>query len=200
MEALRRIPSAIFPDALIQTQKGYTAQIDADGTSVTIQPETMVQFEGLELVLDHGSLHINTIRGTRVRVNCITIIPLTLDRTQYDVTDVDGKVHVVAAKDDVKIHAKGAAYRAAKKGDSPDVIVREGEQSTRTEKCGAAKPTDGVAAEGPILDRLGVKITALAGAIIITCLGVCRDDDPISPWTPKTKPRFLSAPLAAGPN
>ena len=117
-----------------------------------------MQFEGLELVLDHGSLHINTNRGMRVRVNCITIIPLTLDRTQYDVTDVDGKVHVVAAKDDVKIHAKGAAYRAAKRGESSDVIVREGEQSTRSEKCGAAaKPTDGVAAGGPTLDRFGVK-------------------------------------------
>ncbi|MGA8700903.1 MAG: hypothetical protein WB625_04595, partial [Candidatus Sulfotelmatobacter sp.] len=50
--------SAIFLHDLVQTQKGNWAKIDADGSTVTVQPETIVQFEGDELVLDHGSLQL----------------------------------------------------------------------------------------------------------------------------------------------
>ena len=82
--------SAIFLNDLVQTQKGSWAKIDADGSTVTVQPETIVQFEGDELVLDHGGLQVNTSRGLKVRVNCITVIPLTQDWNRYDVTDVDG--------------------------------------------------------------------------------------------------------------
>ena len=64
--------SAIFPHDLVQTRKESTAKIDVDGSTVTIQPGTMVQFEGDELFLDHGSLQVNSARGMRVRVNCMT--------------------------------------------------------------------------------------------------------------------------------
>src|SRR3984885_6038085 len=68
--------SAIFLHDLVQTQKGSLAKIDAEGSTVTVQPETVVQFEGDELVLDHGGLQLNTSRGMKVRVNCLIVIPL----------------------------------------------------------------------------------------------------------------------------
>src|ERR1039458_6552089 len=88
--------SAIFPHDLVQTQKENRAKIDADGSTVTVQPATIVQFEGDALVIDHGSLQLNTSRGMRVRVNCRTVIPLTPEWSRYDVIDVDGKMMVVA--------------------------------------------------------------------------------------------------------
>ena len=60
--------SAIFLHDLVQTQKGNGAKIDADGSTVMVQPDTIVQFAGDELVLDHGGLQLNTSRGMRVRV------------------------------------------------------------------------------------------------------------------------------------
>jgi hypothetical protein len=177
--------SAIFPDDLIQTQKGYTAKIDADGSTVLVQPETVVQFEGDELFLDHGSLQLDTARELKVRVNCITVIPLTADRTQYDVTDIDGKVKVVAYKNDVKIHYAGAVPRRSKPGASSDVIVREGEQAGRDERCGAAiRPADALDAHGAILNSpwaIGAAAIVVGG---LTCLGLCHRDDPVSPSKP----------------
>jgi hypothetical protein len=176
--------SALFPDNLIQTPKGRIATIDAEGSSVTIEPETMLQFEGDELVLDHGTLHLNTARQMRVRVNCVSVIPVTADRTEYVVTDVDGKVKVAALKNDVKIHYAGSALRNSKQGSS-DVIVREGEQATRDEHCGAAvEPKTGVDATGAILNSPRVWIPTLAVVGLITCLGLCHGDDPISPSKP----------------
>jgi hypothetical protein len=145
--------SAIFPHDLVQTQKGNRAKIDADGSTVTVQPDTVVQFEGDELVLDHGSLQLNTSRGMKVRVNCMTVIPLTQEWTRYDVIDVDGKVTVMAYENEVKIHYQVAAARRSKRVGFSDVIVHQGEQVTREERCGAlAKPSEVVNAKGAILN------------------------------------------------
>jgi len=175
--------SAIFPDAVIQTQKGHTAKIDANGSTVMIQPETIVQFEGDELVLDHGWLQLNTARQMKVRINCVTVVPLTPDRTQYDVTDIDGKIKVVAYKNDVKIHS--TATRRSKQSVSSDFIVHEGEQSTRGDQCGVTvRPSEVVDAKGAILNSRWAK--SAAGVVVGTliCLGLCHNDDPVSPSKP----------------
>jgi hypothetical protein len=176
--------SAIFLHDAIQTQKENMAKIDADGSTVTVQPDTIVQFEEDELVLDHGSLQVNTSRGLRVRVNCMTVIPLTPEWTRYDVTDVDGKMTVAAHENDVKIHYQAAAARRSKQALSPDVTVHPGEQVTREERCGAAaKPAEVINAKGAILNSVWAKTAGLA-AIGLICLAVCHDDDPISPSKP----------------
>ena len=180
---------AIFPNDLIETQMGHIATIDADGSSVFVQPETVVQFDADQLNLDHGFLQVTTSRELKVRVNCLTVTPISADRTQYDVIDVDGKVKVIAYKNDVKVHSKGSAIRRAERGGkqdgSGDDIVRAGQQKTRDEHCGSAvKPTDGVAANGAIFNSTWAKGGGLAG-IGILCLFYCDWDDPISPATPR---------------
>lgn len=68
-----------------------------------------MQFEGDELVLEHGTLQVNTWRGIKVRVDCLTVIPPAQEWARYDVTDVDGRVLVLAHQNDVKIHYHGVA-------------------------------------------------------------------------------------------
>jgi hypothetical protein len=176
--------SAIFLHDLVQTQKGNLAKIDADGSTVTVQPETIVQFEGDELFLDHGGLQVNTSAGLKVRVNCITVIPLTQDWNRYDVTDVDGRVMVAAHQNDVKIHYQyqGAAARRSKLPASSDVTVHQGEQVTREERCGAAaRPADAVGAATATLDApwaIGIGAVAIG---VITCWALCRGGEPVSP-------------------
>jgi hypothetical protein len=186
--------SAIFPHDLIQTQKSNTAKIDADGSTVTVQPDTLVQFEGDELVLDHGSLQVKTAHVMRVRVNCLTVIPITPDWTQYDVTDVDGKVTVAAYQNDVKIHSHGARVRQSKQSatspESPssgnsDAIVHQSEQKTRDEHCGAAaKPSEAIDAKGAILNSVWARGAGVVAIGVLTCWALCRGDEPVSPSVP----------------
>ena len=176
--------SAIFKDALIQTQTGGSAKIDVDGSTATIEAETIVQFEGDELVLDHGGLQANTARQMRVRVSCLTMIPLTAEWTRYDVNDVDGRVTIAALTNDVKIHYRSGMARRAKKGEFVDTIVHQGELVTRDEHCGAAaKPSDVVTANGAFLNSWGARGAGI-GALVLTCLLICRTDDPVSPSQP----------------
>ena len=173
--------SAIFLHDLVQTQKGNLAKIDADGSTVMVQPDTIVQFEGDELVLDNGGLQLNTSRGMRVRVNCMTVIPLTQEWTRYDVIDVDGRVMVEAHQNDVKIHYQGAAARSSKMAFS-DVTVHQGQQVTRDEeRCGT--PANPIAATAALDSPWAVGLGA-AVIVGITCWALCRGGAPVSPSKP----------------
>src|SRR5437588_596637 len=68
--------SALLSDDLIETQHDAFARIDATGSTADIHAETVVQFEGDELVLDHGTVSVNTSRLMRVRVGCVTVTPV----------------------------------------------------------------------------------------------------------------------------
>lgn len=179
--------SALFHDDLVETPKNVMARIEASGSSADISPETVVQFEGDELVLDHGTLSVNTSASMKVRVGCLTITPVNTGWTQYDVTDVDGKVTVSALKSDVNINARSSARQLKQSGESGRVTVREGEQKSREEKCGAADI--GRSAQVPAINAMlnsayarAIGIGIVAG---IACFALCRDhNEPMSPSSP----------------
>ena len=179
--------TALFSDDLIETSKTAVTRIEASGSSADLNPETVVQFEGNELVLEHGSLSVNTSRGLRVRVGCVTVAPVNdAQWTHYNVADVDGKVTVAALKNDVYIDARSNnPQRARQSSRSSRVTVREGEQKSREEKCGAAYPQHGdLAATGAIMNSpyvLWPSVGVIAG---ITCWAICNSDNPVSPSAP----------------
>jgi hypothetical protein len=176
---------AIFPHDSVQTHKESTAKIDMDGSTITIQSDTLAQFEEDEVFLDHGSLQLNSARGMRVRVNCMTVTPLTQERTRYDVIAAGGKVMVVAYENDVKIHFRRVGARQAKDTGSSDVTVHRGEQVTREERCRAeTKPGAKLDALGPILNSPWAKGTGIAAIGALTCWALCRGDEPVSPDKP----------------
>src|SRR5580700_8837286 len=132
--------TVVFPGDLLETKPGFVANVDAEGSSVVIQPESVVKFQGTFLSLEHGSVSVGTSTSMSVRVNCIKVEPTSKAWTQYDVADVSGKVQVASHKDDVNI-TQGAALRKTTQENSasPSAVVHEGEQATRDEAdCGAA--------------------------------------------------------------
>jgi hypothetical protein len=181
--------TALFSNDLIETRKNAAARIEASGSTADISPETIVQFEGNELVLEHGSLSVDTSRGLRVRVGCVTVTPVNdAEWTHYDVTDLDGKVTVSALKKDVNIDARsGHPQQAGQPAHSSRVTVREGEQKSREERCGAAdiKSPHAVAGVGAIMNSPWAIGAGVGGIVLLSCLGFfCRNDDPISPTKP----------------
>ena len=179
--------TAIFPNDLIETQKGGLARIEATGSSIDINSETMVQFGSDELVLDHGSLSVNTSRGLRVRVGCVTVTPVNPSTwTQYEVTDLDGKVTVHSLKSDVYLDARSKNPQDVKKpSHSTRDLVRETEQKSREEKCGGAYlKADRWPVLGAMMNSTAARIVGLGIVGTVACLGLCHDDDPISPHKP----------------
>jgi ferric-dicitrate binding protein FerR (iron transport regulator) len=148
----------------------------------------VASFDGNELVLDHGSVSVDTSQAFAVRVGCLHVIPVRLDGTQYDVTSADGKVTVTSRKSDVNVnHTNEARKNENRDNPSGQATVREGEQQTWNDKCAAAAlagqgATAGL--KGPILDSAWVKGAGGAAIAGLACWVLCRHDDPISPNVP----------------
>lgn len=179
--------TALFSRDLIETQHEAAARIEAAGSTADINPETVIQYESDELVLEHGSVSVNTSRGLRVRVGCLTVTPVNTDWTHYDVTDNNGKITVSALKSDVYFEARSSNPQQAKQPEhSGRVIVREGEQKSREEKCGAAdlKQSGQFAGRGAIMNSPWAKGAGIVGIGVLTCWALCRSDDPVSPSQP----------------
>ena len=170
----------------IQTAKDATGVLQLQGSSAEIGPDTMLTFDADELVLDHGTVSVNTSRFLRVRVGCIKVVPVNSDWTQYQVTDVDGKVKVSAFKDDVYIEVRDRKIEEAKQNQhSNRTIVHEGEQKTRDEHCGAGFVPAQPEVMGPILNSPYAIGTGVAAIGVIMCLGVfCQNGNPVSPKKP----------------
>jgi len=179
---------ALYSDDLIETQENSVARIETRGSSANINPGTIVQFDGDELVLDRGGLSVSTSRGLKVRVGCLIVTPANdAGWTQYDVADVNGKVTVSALKDDVNIDSRsGNPRQASQGGRSNRVTVREGEQKSREEKCGAAdiKESGAVAGKGAILNSPWARGAGMATIVGLTCWALCQSSNPISPSGP----------------
>jgi hypothetical protein len=178
---------AVFPNDVIKTEKDVIARLDLAGSDAEINSETIVQFNPSELALDHGSVAVNTSRGVRVRVGCITVTPVHDDQwTHYQVLNVSGKVTVSALKDDVYIdvHAKSLQQMNQSERERNRSIVREGEQKAREEKCGEGYQRPKSAALGGALNSPYAIGAAALGIGAIACLGLCHDDDPVSPAKP----------------
>ena len=179
--------TSVFAGDVIETRPGFVANLDGNGSSVLIQGESIVRFQGDYLVLDHGSVAVGTSTSMSVHVNCLKVEPITNDRTQYDVTDVSGKVDVAAHKNDVNIKRSGTLQKASSQNDTTQsATVHEGQTASRDESmaCGAAAPREGA---GSPLNAKWIEIGGgVAGGALVLCLLLCKSKSAsnVSPTQP----------------
>jgi hypothetical protein len=181
--------TVVFPGDLLETKPGFVANIDAEGSSVLVQPESVVKFQGTFLILEHGSVSVGTSTSMSVHVSCIKVEPVSSERTQYDVADVRGTVQVAARKNDVNMTVGGMSGVLQKTqpqvSSSQSTVVHEGQQATREESvaCGAA-PRPGGAGNGP--NTKWLKIGGVGVGVVVLCLLLCKGTGPssVSPSDP----------------
>jgi hypothetical protein len=178
--------TSIFAGDLVETRPGFVANLDIEGSSVLIQSESIVKFQGNFLVLEHGSVSVGTSTSFGVHVNCIKVDPVNTGRTQYSVTDTTGTVQVDALKSDVNITQTGGVQKASKQSAIPaSATVREGEEAKRNESaaCGAADrpPVTGHPSSAKWIEIGG----GVAGAVAL-CLVFCKSTtkNSVSPSDP----------------
>ena len=138
-----RDSSAIFSGDSLETKAGFSATLTLEGTSILLGPETLGKFEGDVFVLDHGNVAVETSRGYKVRVKCITVTPVVNDFTKYEVSDITPTMQVSARKLDVNVQGEMREKKSAQEPgteSSRGGIVHESEQKNydETSVCGAA--------------------------------------------------------------
>jgi hypothetical protein len=183
--------SAIFTGDLIQTRSDSAANINAPGSSITVLGESLVQFEGASLKVEHGGVSVTTSKGVATTAGEVRVAPVSNAWTEFNVTDTDGTVKIAALKGDLNVT-----------DDSGTVTLAQGQQTTRDEQSSDQstqstdnnkdkkknkKRADGAApaAGGGILNSpvaIGIGAAAIAG---VTAWVLIRNDNPVSPSQPQ---------------
>lgn len=167
--------SAIFSGDLVQTSSDSVANINATGSSVLILNETLVQYEGNSLNLEHGALTISTSKLLATRAGKILISPASGVLTEFEVRDVDGKVQIAARKGDLTV-----------RDDNGTMTLAQGQQTTRNDSgqsqdkrnrrvAAAVVPAWGAVLDSPVAVGVGAGII-IGGTVWVLVQG----DDPVS--------------------
>jgi len=173
--------AAVFSGDMLQTRPDSTASIQATGSNVMVLADSLVKFEGPAVELEHGAVRVTTSRGLVARAGDVTVTPASNSWTEFQVTDVDGRVQIAANKSDVTVQ-----------DDKGTTTVTQGQQTTRddtsdTEKkkkkhrraAGAAPAAGGGIMSSPPVVYGG--LAAVGGAAVWIWL---RPEPPVSPACP----------------
>jgi hypothetical protein len=182
----------VFPGNVIKTETGAIATLDAAGTTVTIQPETILKFASSDIYLDRGSLTIASATKMRVHVKCAIASPAEDTWTQFSVSDLNGTLQVLALKSSVVIGYGTEFVLAKATPDStssikPAVTIAEGQQYNRYEREGC--PVNDhrgapAAASGGIVSAHGAEAFATLGAAGVLIPIICGTGGDMSPTAP----------------
>lgn len=169
--------SAIFAGDLVQTRSDSIANINAAGSNVVVLADSMVKFEGQAVSLNHGSVTVATSKGLSTKIGEVTVAPASNGWTEFQVTDTNGTVRIVAQKGDVSVSDQ-----------SGTTTLPQGQQTTRDESSQRRHRRKGggapAAASGSIMDS---EAAIIGGGIAVGGLVtwvVVQSDNPASPSKP----------------
>ena len=163
--------SAIFPGDLLQTKSDTVAHINGPALSVIILPDSVIEFQGKALKLEHGAVTVATSKPLVTRAGNISVTPASKNWTEFEVEGLDGSVVITARKGDLLV-ADGAGTSTLLEGQRTS---REGSSSRNRKDAGAAPAANG---------RLPGKPLIWAGAGVIGAVEtwvLLQGDDPLCP-------------------
>jgi hypothetical protein len=120
--------AAVFTGDMLQTRPDSTARIQANGSSVMVLADSLVKFEGPAVELEHGAVRVTTSRGLAARAGDVTVKPTSNSWTEFQVTDVDGRMQIAANKGDLTVQ-----------DDQGTTTVTQGQQTTRDDTSDTGK-------------------------------------------------------------
>ena len=172
--------SALFSGDLVQTNADSVANINATGSSVLVLNESLVQYEGSALKLEHGGVTISTSKLLATRAGNVVISPVSNAWTEFDVRDVDGRVQIAARKGNLTISDNTGTTTLAE----GQQTTRDDSQSNNGKRKKDVAPAASTSAAGAVFDSpwvIGIGGgLAIGGGIWV----LAHDDDPVSPAKP----------------
>ena len=168
---------ALFTGDLLQTRADATANIQAAGTNVMVMADSLVKIRERAVELKHGSVRVTTARGLAAQAGEVTVKPVSDAWTEFQVTDVDGRVQIAAAKGDVTVQDE--------KGTT---TVSQGQQTTRddtsdVEKKKKRRRAGGAAAPGAVGGLLNSNAAVYGGVALAAGAGIwllLQEETPLS--------------------
>src|SRR3979411_10080 len=93
--------AAVFSGDMLQTRPDSTASIQSNGSSVMGLADSLGKFAGPAVELKHGAVRVAPSPGLAARAGEVAVKPAANTWTEFQVTDVDGRVQIAANKGDL---------------------------------------------------------------------------------------------------
>jgi hypothetical protein len=175
--------AAVFSGDLVQTRPDSTANLSSSGSSVMVLADSLVKFQGAAVEIEHGAVRISTAHGLATQAGEVTVKPAGNSWTEFQVTDVDGQVQIMATKGDLTVQDQQGT-----------TTVQQGQQTTRDDTSNPEKKKRkkrkgagaAPAAGGGIMSSSYALYTGIAVVGGVTTWVLLQGDDPLSPACPTT--------------
>jgi len=178
-----RSSSAIFSGDLLQTRFDSVANINEPGSTITVQSDSLVKFEGASVRIEHGGVAVSTSKEVATTAGDVKVTPASYSWTEFDVVDVDGTVRIAARKGDLTISDGKEVFTLAQGQEttrdesSPD--TDKDKKKNRKRGAGAAPAAQGGTLNSPL--AVGIGGAAIAG---VATWVLIKNDNPASPSKP----------------
>jgi hypothetical protein len=183
-----RASSAIFNGDLLQTRSDSVANINQSGSSITVHSDSLVQFQGVSVDIEHGGVTVSTSKEIAATAGDVKVTPASNAWTEFNVTDIDGTVRIFARKGDLTISdgknvvtlAQGQDTTKPETTDTADNdTTKDGKKKNRKRAAGAIPAAGGGILSSPY--AVGIAGGAVIG---VTTWVLIKNDNPASPTRP----------------
>ena len=174
--------AAVFAGDMLQTRPDSTASIQSNGSSVMVLADSLVKFEGQAVELEHGAVRVTTSRELAARAGDVTVKPVSNSWTEFQVTDVDGRVQIAANKGDVTVQDAQGTTTTVTQGQQTtkdDTADAEKKKKKHRKAAGAAPAAGGGIMSSPAVVYGGLGVAGAAAIWVWT-----RSEPPVSPACP----------------
>ena len=181
-----RSSSAIFLGDLLQTRSDSVANINQAGSSITVLADSLVQFQGTSVDIQHGGVTVATSKEIFATAGDIKVTPKSNAWTEFRGIDTDGTVRIHAEKGDLLID-DGSKVVTLAQGQADQTVDENNPQAQNSKKKGKNKKqaTGAAPAAGGGILSSPYAVGIGAGAIIgVTTWVLIKNDNPASPTRP----------------
>jgi hypothetical protein len=170
--------AAVFDGDIVQTRPDSSAHLNASGSSVMVLADSLVKFQGSAVEIEHGAVRVSTGQGLATHAGEVTVKPAGTGWTEFQVTDVDGRVQIVASKGDVTVQDQQSTTTVQEGQQTTRDDSSNPEQKKRKKRRGSGAAT---AAGGGIMSSSTAVYTGLAIVGGVTTWVLLQGDAPLSP-------------------
>lgn len=180
-----RASSAIFMGDLLQTRSDSVANINEAGSSITVMSDSLVQFQGAFVDIQHGAVAVSTSKGIGATAGDVKVTPASNGWTEFNVTDVDGMVRIAARKGDLTISDGKDVFQLPQGNDktldesNPATEKDNNKKKNKKRQSGAVPAAGGGLMNSPLAVGLGG-----AAIVGVTTWVLIKNDNPASPTKP----------------
>lgn len=181
-----RSSSAIFFGDLLQTRSDSVANINEPGSTITVLADSLVEFQGTSLDIEHGGVTVSTSRGVATTAGDVKVTPVSNTWTEFNVTDVNGTVRIAARKGDLTVNdGKSTVLLAQGQETTRDDSTADNNDKDKKKKHNKKSQPGAYPAAGGGMLNSPYAVGAGAAAIIgVTTWVLVKSDNPASPVKP----------------